>query len=70
MFIGGSMKDFITSHKAIFVGALITGATPILLALKDLDSAALSDPKTWVVGVGLATVRQVAVYLLSKIVTE
>lgn len=61
------VRNWLTAHRSITVGAALTAAYTILSALKDLDAATLTDLRTWVVGVAVASVREVAVYLLSKI---
>ena len=61
------MREFITAHKALFVGALIMGATPLLTALAAFDPAKITDWRAWVVGIGAASVRQIAAYLITKL---
>lgn len=61
------MLTFIRAHKALFVGALIMAATPLLTALAAFDPVKITDWRAWAVGIGAASVRQVAAYLVTKI---
>lgn len=56
--------------KPYIVGALIAGSVPVLEALANWDPAAITDWRAWVVGLGAGFVRQVAVYLISKIASD
>ena len=61
------MRDFIVAHKTVFVGALITVATPVLMALSSFDPTTITDWRAWGVGIGAASVRQLAAYIASKL---
>ena len=55
------------SKHTLIVGALIAGAVPVLEALVSLDPMAVTDWRTWIVGLGAGFVRQVATYALAQI---
>ena len=64
------MRAWVIKHKSIVVGVALTALMPLLMAVKDLDVGVFSDPSAWLLGVGMASARQVAVYLLSKLPLE
>ena len=56
------------SKKTFWVGLLITTAVPLLEALVRLSPENLNDWQTWLVGIGTASVRQGAAYVLGKVI--
>lgn len=58
------------SAKTILVGVLITASVPVLEALTKFNADAVTDWRAWVVGLGSASVRQAAAYLITKVVEK
>jgi len=56
-----------TKHKSIIVGALLTASFVVLSALTTLDASAFREPLVWAGALTIATIRQVAAYVLSKL---
>lgn len=52
------------SRDTIIIGAVMTAVAVILQAVATVDAEALADWRTWLVGVGVASARQVAIYAL------
>ena len=56
--------------KTLLVGALIAGAVGIAQALVTFDATAITDWRTWAVGLAGAFVRPVAVYVVAQFTSE
>ena len=54
-------------RKTLVVGAVITVVAPFLQALAQEDLSQVVDYRAWLVGLGLASVRHLAVYLLAHL---
>lgn len=53
--------------RTIAVGAAIALATTVFTALAEFDESVLVDLETWAVGLGVAVVRNVAIYVTAQI---
>lgn len=53
------------SKDTIIIGAALTVATVVLTALSTFDPETVADVRVWAVGVAVASIRQVSLYLLS-----
>lgn len=55
------------NRKTLLVGALIAVTVPVVEALTKFDPQAVTDWRSWAVGLAAASVRQGAVYVLAQI---
>ena len=55
-------------YRTLIIGALVTASVPLAEAAANFNPDAITDWRTWVVGVAAASVRQVGVYVLAKLV--
>lgn len=55
------------STRTLVVGALVAASVPVFEALVHFDPATITDWRTWLVGLGAGSVRQVAVFALAEI---
>lgn len=55
-------------YRTLVIGALVTASVPLAEAAANFNPDAITDVRTWAVGVAAASVRQVGVYVLAKLV--
>jgi len=55
------------SRKTLIMGAIIAGAVPVLDALARLDVTSLPEPRMFAIGLAVAFIRQVAIYVGAQI---
>ena len=55
-------------YRTLIIGALVTASVPLAEAAANFNPDAITDLRTWAVGVAAASVRQVGVYVLAKLV--
>lgn len=55
-------------YRTLVIGALVTASVPLAEAAANFNPEAISDWRTWGVGIAAASVRQVGVYVMAKLV--
>ena len=55
-------------YRTLVIGALVTASVPLAEAAANFNPEAISDVRTWAVGIAAASVRQVGVYIMAKMV--
>ena len=55
-------------YHTLIIGALVTASVPLAEAAANFNPDAITDVRTWAVGVAAASVRQIGVYVLAKLV--
>jgi len=55
-------------YRTLVIGALVTASVPLAEAAANFNPEAISDVRTWAVGIAAASVRQVGVYVMAKMV--
>lgn len=55
-------------YRTLVIGALVTASVPLAEAAANFNPDAISDVRTWAVGIAAASVRQVGVYVMAKMV--
>tara|TARA_R110000868_G_scaffold133466_7_gene345079 strand:+ start:630 stop:833 length:204 start_codon:yes stop_codon:yes gene_type:complete len=55
-------------YRTLVIGALVTASVPLAEAAAKFNPDAISDVRAWAVGIAAASVRQVGVYVMAKMV--